>query len=361
MTRDGGFAPVPLDGGACTFAQSLAERWRATGLGVSLDLPADEAGPGEHYYVLTARTPSRVLACTCQAWRRGAGRWSGRTLWTVAVKLRRSEQDSETLAGVAAARGHAAAWREVLAWIEGGGSLHPDHEEALAAALSAPRPSRRAPPDPLLPPEPTRSRAPVAAVGAVALLLLVAGGVYRAAHRTQPDAVDTAAARSEPQVATATSRSIAPAPEPPAPSPQAALPEPAAGPATPPEPPAVAPPAPTAPPLAAAPDPTPPPAAAETKARFAIHLASVHDPARVSDEWANPGPRLPGTGRPRVAAPATGRDPGPGHVLPGQRRPVPEPDGRPGGLRARQGCRRRVLGRGTLNGDETGPEAFTRT
>ena len=141
MTRDGGFAPVPLDGGARAFAQSLAERWRATGLGVSLDLPADEAGPGEHYYVLTARTPSRVLACTCQAWRRGAGRWSGRTLWTVAVKLRRSEQDSETLAGVAAARGHAAAWREVLAWIEGGGSLHPDHEEALAAALSAPRPA----------------------------------------------------------------------------------------------------------------------------------------------------------------------------------------------------------------------------
>ena len=285
MTRDGGFAPVPLDSGARAFAQSLAERWRATGLGVSLDLPADEAGPGEHYYVLTARTPSRVLACTCQAWRRGAGRWSGRTLWTVAVKLRRSEQDSETLAGVAAARGHAAAWREVLAWIEGGGSLHPDHEEALAAALSAPRPSRRAPPDPLLPPEPTRSRAPVAAVGAVALLLLVAGGVYRAAHRTQPDAVDTAAARSEPQVAAATSRSIAPAPEPPAPSPQAALPEPAAGPATPPEPPAAAPPAPTAPPVAAAPEPTPPPAATETKARFAIHLASVHDPARVSDEW----------------------------------------------------------------------------
>src|SRR4051794_10440148 len=187
MTRDGGFAPVPLDGGTRAFAQSLAERWRATGLGVSLDLPADEAGPGEHYYVLTARTPSRVLACTCQAWRRGAGRWSGRTLWTVAVKLRRPEQDSETMAGVAAARGHAATWREVLAWIEGSGSLHPDHEEALAAALAV-RPSRREPPDPLLPPEAKRSRAPVAAVGAMALLLLVAGGVYRVAHRTQPDA-----------------------------------------------------------------------------------------------------------------------------------------------------------------------------
>src|SRR5690348_8182055 len=64
MTRDGSFAPVPLDGGARAFAQSLAERWRATGLGVSLDLPADGARPGEHYYVLTARTPSRVLACT---------------------------------------------------------------------------------------------------------------------------------------------------------------------------------------------------------------------------------------------------------------------------------------------------------
>src|SRR3954454_23552514 len=135
MTRDGGFAPVPLDGGARAFAQSLAERWRATGLGVSLDLPADGAGPGEHYYVLTARTPSRVLACTCQAWRRGVGRWSGRTLWTVAVKLRRPEQDSETMAGVAAARGHAAAWREVLAWVEGGGRRPADLQPAAGARL----------------------------------------------------------------------------------------------------------------------------------------------------------------------------------------------------------------------------------
>src|SRR4051794_41941388 len=128
MTRDGGFAPVPLDGGTRAFAQSLAERWRATGLGVSLDLPADEAGPGEHYYVLTARTPSRVLACTCQAWRRGAGRWSGRTLWTVAVKLRRSEQDSETLAGGAAAPGPAAARRGGLAPARGGRGPHPHHQ-----------------------------------------------------------------------------------------------------------------------------------------------------------------------------------------------------------------------------------------
>ena len=37
--------------------------------------------------------------------------------------------------------------------------------------------------------------------------------------------------------------------------------------------------------MAAAPDPTPPPSAAETKARFAVHLASVRDPARVPDEW----------------------------------------------------------------------------
>src|SRR4051794_15669251 len=129
MTRDGGFVPVPLDGGACAFAQALAERWRATGLGVSLDLPADGAGPGEHYYVLTARTPSRVLACTCQAWRRGVGRWSGRTLWTVAVKLRRPEQDSETMAGVAAARGHAAARGGGVARVEGGGGPPPDRQE----------------------------------------------------------------------------------------------------------------------------------------------------------------------------------------------------------------------------------------
>ena len=264
MTRDGGLAPVPLDGGARAFAQALAERWRATGLGVSLDLPPDEAGPGEHYYVLTARTPSRVLACTCQAWRRRGRPWPGRTLWTVAVKLRRPEQDSENAAGVAGAAGHAAVWREVIGWIEGSGRLHPGHEEALAAALAAPRAGRRVPPDPLLPPEPTRSRAPVAAAGTLALLL-AAGGAYWAAHRTHPDAVDTAAAaRPDPQVAAVTSPSVAPAPEPPAPAPPAA-----------------------APPLASAPvlAPTPPSTTPDTRGRFAVHLASVRDPARVPDEW----------------------------------------------------------------------------
>ena len=52
-------------------------------------------------------------------------------MWTIAVAVGRADGEPARPAGFAAGDAHEAAWRQVLAWIDGRGQLEPD----LAAAV----------------------------------------------------------------------------------------------------------------------------------------------------------------------------------------------------------------------------------
>ena len=87
-----------------------------------------------------------VMTCTCRAWRFG-GDPSARTAHTVLVAVRQPDRGGGTAAvrtlGVASAPGPEAAWRDVLAWIDGRGRLHAGLAGALdaAAGFAPPRPA----------------------------------------------------------------------------------------------------------------------------------------------------------------------------------------------------------------------------
>ena len=130
--------PAQLDADAAAYANRLAEDWRATGLAVALD-----ELPGGAGYVLTARSPSRTLYCECRHWRhRGIPLARGR-VWTIAVAVGRADAEPARPAGFAAGDAHEAAWRQVLAWIDGRGRLEPDLAAAVGDAPGL-RPSRLA-------------------------------------------------------------------------------------------------------------------------------------------------------------------------------------------------------------------------
>src|SRR3954468_11292476 len=118
--------PARLDADAAAYANRRAEDWRTPGLAVGLD-----ELPGGAGYVLTARSPSRTLRCECRRWRhRGVPLARGR-VWTIAVAVGRADAEPAPPVGFAAGDAHEAAWRQVLAWIDGRGRLEPD----LAAAV----------------------------------------------------------------------------------------------------------------------------------------------------------------------------------------------------------------------------------
>ncbi len=126
-----------LDLPARGYAERLSAQWRVTGLEVSLIECISATGEPERL-VLTARSASAVLICSCRAWLYGPP-WSGRPLWTVRVSVRRLDRALDgggtvpRVLGVAAAADHEQAWQSVLDWIEGRGSLHANLEAGLAA------------------------------------------------------------------------------------------------------------------------------------------------------------------------------------------------------------------------------------
>src|SRR4051794_21048890 len=173
--------PCPVDEAALDYARRLAADWRATGLRVVLVQRRSAAGGGRESYELVAESPTTVLTCTCHGWRHG-GALAGPTAWTVAVSTRRSAGDPDGAreaardVGVAAGASHKAAWRQVLAWIDGAGRLHADAAEALAA-VARPEPRSASPA--------SRSRAPLAAVAAVLLAVGLWCG-HLVLHRSAP-------------------------------------------------------------------------------------------------------------------------------------------------------------------------------
>jgi hypothetical protein len=121
--------PALLDADAIADANRLADDWRATGLAVDLgELPS---GAG---YALTARSPTRTLRCECRRWSRRGALLAGGRVWTIAVTVGRADGEAARPAGVAAADTHEAAWRQVLAWIDGRGRLEPDLTAAVGEA-----------------------------------------------------------------------------------------------------------------------------------------------------------------------------------------------------------------------------------
>src|SRR4051812_41230675 len=171
----------PLDARALAHARGVAADWRAAGLAVDLvEHPAPAGRRGG--YVLTARSPTRVLRCECRGWRllgRSAPR-GGTPLWSIDVQVGRSVRAAGTAGGggtprrtgVAVATAHDLAWRRVLEWIDGGPALPADLDAAVGRA--APRPAARS------------DRRPVAALlaGALALGALAAYGAWRGAPAT---------------------------------------------------------------------------------------------------------------------------------------------------------------------------------
>ena len=137
----------PLDGRALAHARGVAADWRAAGLAVDLVEHPARAGPASGY-VLTARSPTRVLRCECRGWRllgRSAPR-GGTPLWSIDVLVGRPVRaagggGTPRRAGVAVATAHDLAWRRVLEWIDGGPALPADLDAAVERA--APRPAAR--------------------------------------------------------------------------------------------------------------------------------------------------------------------------------------------------------------------------
>src|SRR3954447_9186491 len=178
----------PLDGRALAHARGVAADWRAAGLAVDLVEHPARAGPASGY-VLTARSPTRVLRCECRGWRllgRSAPR-GGTPLWSIDVLVGRPVRaagGSGTLrrAGVAVATAHDLAWRRVLEWIDGGPALPADLDAAVERAV--PGPAARG------------GRRPVAALlaGALALGALAAHGAWRAGPATNEVRSDPARA-----------------------------------------------------------------------------------------------------------------------------------------------------------------------
>jgi membrane-bound lytic murein transglycosylase MltF len=171
----------PLDVCALAYARDVAADWHAAGLAVDLVEYRSPAGRQDGY-VLTARSPTRVLRCECRGWRL-LGRFGlcgGTPLWSIDVLVGRTTQaagtagGSETLrrAGVAMAMAHDLAWRRVLEWIDGGPALPAD----LGAAVDqvTPKPAARS------------SWRPVAALlaGALAVGALASYGAWRAEPAT---------------------------------------------------------------------------------------------------------------------------------------------------------------------------------
>jgi hypothetical protein len=188
--------PEPLDARAIEQARAIAADWRATGLEVDLSERPSPAG-GRDGYVLTARSPTRVLRCECRGWRL-APRWPraapGPPVWTVEVAVghrREPEPDGPAgegalrRAGVALAGAHERAWRRVLDWVDGGAALPASLEAALAEGASGTAP---------LPPSRRRRTAAVLAAAALALGGAAAYGAWRAAWRAAATAPGATAA-----------------------------------------------------------------------------------------------------------------------------------------------------------------------
>jgi membrane-bound lytic murein transglycosylase MltF len=211
--------PQALDGADAAYLGELARRWEATGLDVTLDLAAAEAGR----WVLHARSPAMELAIAGRRWRRGG--WLGRQRHTAEVRTRRREEGARSRTiGVAAGRTLDRTCRRVLAWMDGRAPLH----DGLAAALVAPRARVSRGADPRLPPS-GMGRLPALAAGLVLLAVVASGlvagfglglGLFRPG--TEPDIVaapvpETIAEPSPPPAMAATAPAEAPLPAPLAP------------------------------------------------------------------------------------------------------------------------------------------------
>ena len=172
----------PLDARALAHARSVAADWRAAGLAVDLVEHRTPAGRRDGY-VLTARSPTRVLRCECRGWRLlgRSGPRAGTLLWSIDVLVGRAIRAAETAdgretlrrAGVAMATAPDLAWRQVLEWIDGGPALPADLDAAVDQA--APKPAAG-----------SGSRPVVAALLAAALALgaLAGYGAWRAEPAT---------------------------------------------------------------------------------------------------------------------------------------------------------------------------------
>ncbi len=86
-----------LDTRALAHARGVAADWRAAGLAVDLVEHLTSAGR-QNGYVLTARSPTRVLRCECRGWR--LRDWlslrDGTPLWSIDVQVGRTERAAGT-------------------------------------------------------------------------------------------------------------------------------------------------------------------------------------------------------------------------------------------------------------------------
>ena len=117
-------------------AQTVADRWRATGL--SAEVTDYMPPPGEaHGYVLTATSSSTVMVLRCQRWRQRRLLRRARSVWTILISVRQREEETGAWlptreVGAVAGLDQERLWAQIDAWIDGELRPEPTLREAVA-------------------------------------------------------------------------------------------------------------------------------------------------------------------------------------------------------------------------------------
>lgn len=139
-SRIGRLTGVEFDPATFRHAQTVAERWRATGLRVDVTdywAPAGEA----HGYVLTAASETTVMVLRCQRWNQRRWFRRPRPVWTIVISVRQRDPDAPPdrpawlptrEIGAVAALDQDDLWERIDAWIDGRLQPAASVEEAVA-------------------------------------------------------------------------------------------------------------------------------------------------------------------------------------------------------------------------------------
>jgi hypothetical protein len=129
----------PLDQRWREHADDLAADWRDNGLEVSIfERLSKPTTPGA--YVLTVRSETLALICTCQSW---SDLVTKEPVWSLNVAVRPAEQRVTSLAGIGPLRQlgvvtaptHEAVWQNVLDWLDSHESFDPAVLDMLGPAM----------------------------------------------------------------------------------------------------------------------------------------------------------------------------------------------------------------------------------
>jgi hypothetical protein len=185
-------------------ADDLAADWRDNGLEVTLfEHLSRPTAPGT--YVLTVRSETLALICTCQSWFDLA---TGEPVSSISVSVRPIEQHRTSLAGagplrhlgVASAPTHEDAWRIVLDWLDRNESFDPDVLDMLGPAMPTLEPNAEEPAEEQSPdgqPRPLLLFGGVSAMAAmVALLFVILAGEHKSDQPAEPSGPLTGAGSS---------------------------------------------------------------------------------------------------------------------------------------------------------------------